>query len=99
MTSPAAWAALEGMVSDEKIVEQAAEAATEHVFSRYKRGEVADLDISVTFEDGVLSVDVLFQTTESTGTTPAEERRIADDAALAATAAVDELLEGEESAA
>jgi hypothetical protein len=73
---------------DAEVVRTAAQAAENVVFSRYDRSAVDDLDVTVTFEDGVLSVDVYLD---------AEGRpdpdRVADDAALAARGAVDDLLE------
>jgi hypothetical protein len=73
--------------TDEEVVKAAAEAAEGLVFSRYKRSAVEDLDVTVTFEDGVLEVDVYLDA-------PAEARdpdQVADDAALAARSAVDDL--------
>lgn len=68
------------------VVETAAEAAADLVFSRVSRSAVEDLDVTVVYEEGVLEVDVYLEV-------PGEdEAAIADDAALAAGAAVDELL-------
>jgi hypothetical protein len=72
---------------DEEIVRTAAGAAEDVVFSRYSRSEVEDLDVTVSFEDGILEVDVYLN---ADGT--ADPDRVADDAALAARAAVDDLL-------
>ncbi|PSQ58078.1 MAG: DUF3194 domain-containing protein [Halobacteriales archaeon SW_9_67_25] len=73
---------------DVEVVRTAAQAAEDVVFSRYDTSDVGDLDVTVSFEDGVLSVDVYLD---------AEGRpdpdRVADDAALAARGAVDDLLE------
>jgi hypothetical protein len=71
--------------TDEAVVEAAADAAREVIFSRYDRNEIEDLDVRVSFDDGVLDVDVFV---EAAG----DERRVADDAALAARGAVDALL-------
>ncbi len=73
----------------ETVVRTAAEAAEDVVFSRYRRSAVRDLDVSVTFEAGVLEVDVYLDAPDE-GTDP---ERVADDAALAAREAVDELFE------
>jgi len=73
--------------TDEEVVRTAAEAAEGLVFSRYKQSEVTDLDVTVTFEDGVLEVDVYLNAPDETH----DPERIADDAALAARAAVDDL--------
>lgn len=80
------------MVAEEEIVDHAAAAAADHIFSYYDRSDVVDLDVSVTFEDAQLTVDVLFETAASVETDEERERRIADDAALAATEAVDRLV-------
>jgi hypothetical protein len=75
------------MPTDEEVVQTAAEAAEGLVLSRYKQSDVRDLDVTVTFEDGVLEVDVYLNAPEG----DADEQQVADDAALAARAAVDEL--------
>jgi len=75
------------MPADEEVVETAAEAAKDVVFSRYDVGEIEDVDVSVSFEDGVLEVDVYVNAPES----DSDETRVADDAALAARGAVDDL--------
>jgi len=67
---------------------EVSEAAESVVFSRLDRTAVTDLDISVSF-DGTLDVDVYI---EASGDT----EQVAEDAALAARAAADELLDGEE---
>ncbi len=75
--------------TDGEVVEAAATAAEDVVFSRYDRSTVEDYDVSITFEDGVLEVDVYVDAGGDD-----EEARVADDAALAARAAVDELFDG-----
>jgi len=75
------------MVADETVVETAAEAAEDVVFSRFDRSTVEDLDVTVTFEDGILEVDVYLDAPEGR----ADADRVADDAALAARGAVDDL--------
>ena len=72
--------------SDDEVVGTAAQAAEDVVFSRYDRTAVRDLDVTVTFEDGVLEVDVYL---DAKGGDPDQ---VADDAALAARGAVDDLL-------
>ncbi|MEF8851382.1 MAG: DUF3194 domain-containing protein [Haloarculaceae archaeon] len=79
------------MVSDETVVETAAAAARDVVFSRFDRTTVEDVDVTVTFEDGVLEVDVYLNAPEGR----ADPERVADDAALAARGAVDDLLADE----
>lgn len=73
--------------SDEEIVRTAAEAAEGLVFSRYSKSEVDDLDVTVSFEEGVLEVDVYLNVESE------EAEEVAEDAVLAAEAAVDELFE------
>ncbi|ACV46158.1 MULTISPECIES: hypothetical protein [Halomicrobium] len=73
--------------TDEAVVETAATAAEDVVFSRYDTGAVEDLDVTVSFEDGVLDVDVYLNAPDGRH----DESRVADDAALAAQAAVDDL--------
>jgi len=89
----AAWAAAPAarkrMPSDEEVVQTAAEAAEGVVLSRFKQSNVRDLDVTVTFEEGVLEVDVYVNAPEAEG----DEAQVADDAALAAQAAVDDLFE------
>ena len=72
---------------DETVVRTAAEAAEDVVFSRFGRSTVTDLDVTVTFEDGTLEVDVYLDAPDGR----ADPERVADDAALAARSAVDEL--------
>ncbi|MUV90534.1 DUF3194 domain-containing protein [Halapricum sp. CBA1109] len=73
------------MPTDEEVVQTAAQAAENVVFSRLDRSTVEDLDVRVTFEDGVLEVDVYLDAGD------ADADRVADDAALAARGAVDDL--------
>ena len=75
------------MPKDETIVETAAEAAQEFVFSRLRRSDVDDLDVTVTFDDEVLTVDVYVLAPD----VDEDVETIADDAALTAHAAVDDL--------
>jgi hypothetical protein len=71
--------------SDEEVVQTAAAAAEDVVFSRLS--DVEDVDVTVTFEDDVLEVDVYVNTSDS------DADQVTDDAALAARAAADDLLE------
>ena len=75
-------------VDDETVVRTAADAAKDVVFSRFDASEVTDLDVTVTFEDAVLEVDVYLDVEGED-----EPVQVADDAALAARGAVDDLLE------
>jgi hypothetical protein len=74
-------------LDEAEVVRTAAQAAEDVVFSRYDRTAVDDLDATVTFEDGLLEVDVYV---DAEGIEDVD--RVADDAALAARAAVDELV-------
>jgi hypothetical protein len=71
--------------SDDEVVQTAAEAAENVIFSRLSNSAVTDLDVNVSFEDGVLDVDVYLNAPD------ADEERVAEDAALAARSAVDDL--------
>jgi hypothetical protein len=75
---------------EQEVVEAAAEAAENVVFSHLEKSAVEDLDVTVRFEEGVLETDVYVHAPEE----PDElVGRTADDAALAARGAVDELLD------
>ena len=77
--------------TDETVVQTASDAAEGFVFSQYKQSAVRDLDVTVSFEDGVLEVDVYLNAPD--GEDDPDPERVADDAALAARQAVDELFE------
>ncbi len=77
------------MPTDEEVVQTAAEAAEGLIFSRLKNSNVKDVDVTVTFEDGVLDVDVYLNAPEASE----DEQAVADEAALAARSAVDELFD------
>lgn len=70
---------------DEEIVRVAADAAESLILSRVERDAIEDLDVTVRFEDGVLDVDVYLHAPT------VDEELVAEDAALAARSAVDEL--------
>lgn len=74
------------MPTDEEVIQAASDAAEGLIFDRYKKSEVTDVDVTVTFEEGVLDVDVYLNA-------PGDAEGVAEDAALAAQAAVDELFE------
>jgi hypothetical protein len=73
--------------TDEEVVQTAAQAAENVVFSRLSRSDIDDLDITVSFEDGILGVDIYLNAPDSR----ADADQIVDDAALAARGAVDDL--------
>lgn len=79
------------MPTDEEVVETAAEAAEGLVLDRLRTSDVDDLDITVTFEDGVLDVDIYVRAPDA----DADVEQVADDGALAAQAAVDDLFADE----
>jgi hypothetical protein len=72
---------------DETVVQTAAEAAEGVVFAHYRQSDVRDLDVTVTFEEGVLDVDVYLNAPDD----EADPEAVADEAARAARDAVDEL--------
>jgi hypothetical protein len=77
------------MPTDQEVVETAASAAADLIFARIDRSDVDDYDVTVSFEDGVLDVDVYVLAPDATE----DADRVAEDAALAARHAVDELFE------
>ena len=83
------------MPTKEEIVDQAAEAATDLIFSHYDASAVEDVDVSIAFEEEELSIDIYLKTGAETDEDQERERRVADDAALAAVDVVDCMLEGE----
>jgi hypothetical protein len=76
---------------DEEVVRTAAEAAEGVVFANYRQSAVRDLDVTVTFEEGVLEVDVYLNAPEAEAEGKADPDAVADEAARAARAAVDDL--------
>ena len=79
------------MPTDEDVVRAASEAAEGVVFSRYKRSEVSDLDVTVRFEDGILDIDVYLNAPEDP-----DAEGVVEEAVLAAESAVDELFKDSE---
>ncbi|ACV12838.1 conserved hypothetical protein [Halorhabdus utahensis DSM 12940] len=75
--------------ADETVVETAAATAEDVVFSRLDRSAIDDLDVTVTFEDKVLEIDVYLNAPDAR----ADPETVADDAALAARSAVDDLFD------
>ena len=78
------------MPTDEEVVVTASEAAEGLVFSRYKRSEIEDLDVTVRFEDGILDLDVYLNAPDDP-----DPEMVAEEAVLAAESAVDELFADE----
>lgn len=75
--------------TDEEIVNRASEAAESVIFDRFHRSEVSDVDITVTFSDSVLEVDVYVNVPDDREAA----QEVAETATQAARSAVDELLE------
>jgi len=82
------------MPTDEEVVQTAAEAAEGVIFAHYRQSELKDFDVTVTFEEGVLDVDVYVNAPDDA---EADEDAVADEAARTAADAVDELFAAEES--
>lgn len=76
--------------SDREVVETAAEAAEGLIFERYRQSDVEDLDVTVTFEEGILEVDVYLNAPDDA---EHDSEDVADEAARTARDAVDELFE------
>ncbi|GAA0232663.1 DUF3194 domain-containing protein [Halobaculum roseum] len=74
--------------TDEEVVETASEAAEGVVLARYRQSDLRDFDVTVSFEDGVLDVDVYVNPPADA---EADADEVADEAARAARDAVDEL--------
>jgi hypothetical protein len=74
--------------TDAEVVETASAAAEGVVLEHYKQSELTDLDITVTFEEGVLEVDVYINPPEDADP---DADAVADEAARTARDAVDEL--------
>jgi len=74
--------------TDETVVQTAAEAAEGLVFARFANSAVTDIDITVSFVDGVLDVDIYLNTAEDA---EADPEAVAQEAIEAAEDAVDEL--------
>ena len=80
------------MPTEDEVVRTASEAAEGMIFSRYRRSAVRDLDITVTFEDGVLDIDVYLNPPDDADPYP---EAVVDEAIAAAESAVDELFAAE----
>ena len=74
--------------SDDEVVRTAAEAAEGIVFNHYDQSTVTDLDVTVTFEAGVLDVDVYLNAPEDA---EPDREAVAQEAVETAGEAVDEL--------
>ncbi len=79
----------EGTVEDSDVVRAAVDAAEDVIFSRIDRHDIDDVDVTVSFADGTLDVDVYLNAPDS----PVDTQQVAEDATLAAGSAVDSLLE------
>lgn len=79
------------MPEDEEVVSTAATAAEEVILSRYGASDVNDLDVTVSFTDGELLVDIYLDAGADTPAEQEREQQVVDDAVLAAQEAADEL--------
>lgn len=82
--------ASQGEPTEKTIVETAANAAEDVIFSRVDASRIDDIDVTITFEDDVLEVDIYLNAPDARVDTDT----VVDDAGLAARSAVDDLLEG-----
>jgi hypothetical protein len=73
---------------DAEVVRTAAEAAEGAVFAHYRKSAVRDLDVTVSFEDGRLSVDVYLNPGDDADPDP---EAVVEEAVAAAESAVDDL--------
>lgn len=73
--------------TDEEVVRVASEAAEGVVLDSYRQSALVDMDVTVTFEDGVLDVDVYVNPPEEGPDADA----VVERAVAAATDAVDDL--------
>ena len=76
--------------TDQTVVETAANAAEGVILARFANSDIKDIDITVTFDDGILDVDVYLTTTAGAA---ADADAVATEAVEAAEAAVDKLFE------
>ncbi|ERG99491.1 MAG: protein of unknown function (DUF3194) [Haloquadratum sp. J07HQX50] len=76
------------MPTAETVVNTAAEAAEGVIFSRYRQSTVRDIDITVTFENQILDVDIYLNVPEEASP---EADAVIEDAITAAESAVDDL--------
>ena len=73
---------------EETVVTTAAAAAEGFILARFANSAITDLDITVTFEDGVLDLDVYLNTADDADADP---DTVANEAIAAAEDAVDDL--------
>lgn len=81
------------MPADEEVVSTAAAAAEERIEASYRRSDVRDLDVTVTFSAGELTVDVYLNAGAESEEEAQRERVVAEAAATAARDAVDRLFD------
>ena len=78
------------MPSDDAVVSAASEAAEGVILDHYKQSELTDFAVTVEFEGGVLDIDVSVNPPEDA---ESDADAVADEAALAAGDAVDDLFD------
>lgn len=81
------------MPTDTEVVQTAADAAEGVIYSQYKQSRVNDVDVTVTFEDGTLDIDIYLNPPDDHDADP---EQVTDDAVAASQAAVDELFASEQ---
>lgn len=81
------------MPTDTEVVQTAADTAEGVIYSQYKQSRIEDVDVTVSFEEGILEVDIYLNPPDDHDTDP---QQVIDDAGAAAQDAVDELFADEE---
>lgn len=75
-------------MDESEVVSTGVSAAESVIFSRYSRGEISDIDVTIRVEDMEVEIDIYLSVPSAE-----DEEAVAHDAALAAQHAIDELLE------
>lgn len=74
-------------MDEAEVVSTGVSAAESVIFSRYSRGEISDIDVTIRIEDMEVEIDIYLSIPSAE-----DEEAVAHDAALAALHAIDELL-------
>lgn len=75
-------------MDESDVVSTGVSAAESVIFSRYSRGDISDIDVTIRVEDMEVEIDIYLSVPSAE-----DEEAVAHDAALAAQHAIDELLE------
>lgn len=75
-------------MDESEVVSTGVSAAESVIFSRYSRGDISDIDVTIRVEDMEVEIDIYLSIPSAE-----DEEAVAHDAALAAQHAIDELLE------